>query len=988
VGRLAEDGTLYLAIGLPLRNQRELDRRLQQIYDPASPGYHHYLTSAQFTEMFGPTEGDYQAVIACATAHGLRIAQNHPNRLILDVVGPVAGVEKMFHVTLRLYPHPSEGRTFYAPDVEPSVDSAVPVLDVSGLDDYMPPRPMFVRKTPTTVQTVADATGSGPGGNFFGGDFRNAYLPGVALTGAGQVVGLFEFGAYFSNDIALYQQKAGLQNIRITNVSVGGFNLTPAPGFDDGEEALDIDIVMCMAPGATIMVYEGNNGDSIFNRMATDNLAKQVSCSFGWSPPDASLNNILLEMSVQGQSVFVASGDGGAYSSSSTIFAPDDNTNVTCVGGTTLTTSGAGGPWLSETTWAGSGGGVSSRYPIPGYQRALSMTANHGSATQRNIPDVAAMAEAAIYWYSKNGQSGAVGGTSAAAPLWAGFLALVNQQALANGHAPLGRLNTLLYATGQGPNYNLAFHDITTGNDFNTRSPTNYAAVAGYDLCTGWGSPNGSNMINVLAPATDSLNITPILGFAVVAPYGEPIAPASLSFTLTNAGASSLDWNLGNPWPWLDVSVTNGTLAPGAMSTVAATLDSAGAGDLQFGVYYADVLFTNLNTGVVQSRLFTLAISPANFPLAVTGFNDSVIVPSNAMAGDPRAMGFDLANDLCFYQAGLNANPQVSGSGGKQGLPAGGRFFSQLDGTTTFQLGPYGADNVLLLGGIKPVSGTLSLADRQSYNSLAVIACSANGGAAGTCVVNFADGSASRAFNFNAQDWFNTTTNVALQGFGRLDLGSGLYTENNGSSNPNFYQTTFNLAALGLNEPVASITFTKPGAGQDAGVFAVSGARMPPQPLITQQPQSATNSVASENAVLSVIAMGAPPLAWQWHSGIPDAGAALAGATNSSLFFYTPVPTNDTGSYFVVVSNSYGAVTSSIATLTVLQAPSGVASNELVSVTLLPPSSAGLLQLSWPGGTLQSAFQAEGPYVDIPGAVSPYTVAPSSAQQFFRVRIQ
>jgi subtilase family serine protease len=255
---------------------------------------------------------------------------------------------------------------------------------------------MLIRKAPLTTneQTVADATGSGPGGDFLGSDFRNAYLPGVALTGAGQVVGLFEFGAYFSNDIALYQQKAGLQNIRITNVSVGGFNLTPAPGFDDGEEALDIDMVMCVAPGATIMVYEGNNGDDIFNRMATDNLAKQVSCSFGWSPPDASLNNILLEMSAQGQSVFVASGDGGAYSSSSTIFAPDDNTNVTCVGGTSLTTSGAGGPWQSETTWPGSGGGVSSRYPIPGYQQGLSMTANHGSATQRNIPDVAALSAA------------------------------------------------------------------------------------------------------------------------------------------------------------------------------------------------------------------------------------------------------------------------------------------------------------------------------------------------------------------------------------------------------------------------------------------------------------------------------------------------------------------------------------------------------------------------------------------------------------------
>jgi hypothetical protein len=134
--------------------------------------------------------------------------------------------------------------------------------------------------------------------------------------------------------------------------------------------------------------------------------------------------------------------------------------------------------------------------------------------------------------------------------------------------------------------------------------------------------------------------------------------------------------------------------------------------------------------------------------------------------------------------------------------------------------------------------------------------------------------------------------------------------------------------------------------------------------------------------------MGAPPLAFQWHSEMPGGAAALAGATNSTLLFYAPVPTNDAGSYFVVVSNSYGAVTSSIATLTVKQTPSGAGATNLVSVTLLPQPSAGRLQLSWPGGTLQSASQAEGPYADIPGAASPYSIVPSSAQQFFRVRLQ
>src|SRR5207302_1840158 len=125
-----------------------------------------------------------------------------------------------------------------------------------------------------------------------------------------------------------------------------------------------------------------------------------------------------------------------------------------------------------------------------------------------------------------------------------------------------------------------------------------------------------------------------------------------------------------------------------------------------------------------------------------------------------------------------------------------------------------------------PSSGTLTLVVPHPYNSLAVLASSANGGGNGTLVIHFADGSSSSSINFNAQDWFNTTANVAVQGFGRLQLNSGLFTENDGSSNPNLYQTTVSLAALGLNQPVTSITFTKPNVGvsQDTGIFAVSGA--------------------------------------------------------------------------------------------------------------------------------------------------------------------
>ena len=136
-GRFPGTNRLNLAIGLPLRNQAALDKLLQQIYDPASPNFRQYLTPEQFAERFGPTEQDYQAVIDFAKANGLTVTGTHPNRVMLDVSGTVADIERVFHVTMRTYRHPTENRTFFAPDAEPSVDLAVPILHISGLDDFI-----------------------------------------------------------------------------------------------------------------------------------------------------------------------------------------------------------------------------------------------------------------------------------------------------------------------------------------------------------------------------------------------------------------------------------------------------------------------------------------------------------------------------------------------------------------------------------------------------------------------------------------------------------------------------------------------------------------------------------------------------------------------------------------------------------------------------------------------------------------------------------
>ena len=229
MGLLPATNRLHLAIGLPMRNQAALDKLLAQIYDPASTNYHHYLTPGQFAERFGPTEQDYQALIAFAQSNGLTVKATYPNRLLLDVSGSVATVEKVFHVTLRTYQHPVEDRPFFAPDTDPAIDFNIPILHVGGLDNYAIARPASLKKNSPINRPagVALASGSGPSSQYMGKDFRAAYAPGVTLNGAGQIVGLLEFEGFYSNDIATYETMAGIPPITILTNLVNGFSGTP-----------------------------------------------------------------------------------------------------------------------------------------------------------------------------------------------------------------------------------------------------------------------------------------------------------------------------------------------------------------------------------------------------------------------------------------------------------------------------------------------------------------------------------------------------------------------------------------------------------------------------------------------------------------------------------------------------------------------------------------------------------------------------------------
>ena len=343
-GALDGAAALRLAIGLPLRNREALTDLLGQIYDPASINYHQYLTPEQFAEKFGPTEQDYQAVIAFARANGLQVAATHPNRVVLDVAGPVANIEKALHVKLHTYQHPTEKRLFYAPDTEPSLDLAVPVLHISGLDNYALPKPLL-HKMP--APQAAPALGSGLFGSYMGNDFRNAYVPGTPLNGSGQMVGLLQFDSgFYQSDITAYETQAGLPNVPVQAVLLDGYG--GGPGIGNDEVSLDIEMVVSMAPGVSkIYVFEGNNTDDILNAMAASNQVKQLSASWSY-PIDATSDQIFQQFAAQGQSFFNASGDSDAWLSGQ-IPTPCDDPYITIVGGTTLST--VNNAWASETVW-------------------------------------------------------------------------------------------------------------------------------------------------------------------------------------------------------------------------------------------------------------------------------------------------------------------------------------------------------------------------------------------------------------------------------------------------------------------------------------------------------------------------------------------------------------------------------------------------------------------------------------------------------------
>jgi kumamolisin len=518
---------LSLSVGLQLRNLPQLEDLLAQLYNPRSPMYHHFLTAQQFVEQFAPTPDQVQQVKSYLQQGGLNITSVASNGLLIDATATVAQASALFQVTINNYVLGSN--TFFAnanPPVIPGSLSSI-IASIGGLDNSVKMHPLYhfagsghgKSKLPLNLP---HANVSGYGSTELSGAYDATPLHQAGIDGSNQTVAVFELDGYQSSDITQYLQNYNLGTPNISNVLVDGYDGSAGQGAIEVE--LDIEVVAAMAPKANQIVYEGPNTtqgvNDTYNKIVSDNKAQITTISWGECEAQSgnaelqTLDNIFSQGAAEGIAMYAAAGDSGAYDCNDTNLAVDSpagDPNITGVGGTNLQLNN--GAYGSESVWSnpsdtqrspkgsGGGGGLSSYFKQPSWQQGPGVQ-NQYSNGNREVPDVSADADPATGYavYCTVTAAGCsssgwivVGGTSAAAPMWAGSTALINEYLQQQQKSRLGFANPTLYAlTSANPQY-APFHDITSGTNLY------YPATTGYDEASGIGSPDIYNIARDVA---------------------------------------------------------------------------------------------------------------------------------------------------------------------------------------------------------------------------------------------------------------------------------------------------------------------------------------------------------------------------------------------------------------------------------------------------------------------------------------------------------
>jgi kumamolisin len=481
-----------------LRRRNKVESTESFAYSRAHAPRHH--SRDEFSTIHGARPADIAAIEEFAHEYGLTVTQSSHARRSVVLSGPAGNMQQAFGVTLHHYSSPRgeyRGRT--GPVMVPEEIGSM-VTAVLGLDSRPVAKP-HVRLRP------AQAPGQ-QAGTFTPVQVGNLYSFPTVGNGAGQTIGIIELGGgYRSSDLKTYFKGLGVKEPTVKSVSVdGGVNQPGTDQDSDGEVMLDIEVAGSVAPGANIVVYFAPNTDQGFVDAITtatqDTTNKPSVISISWGGPEESwtaqaadaMLQAVTDAAAVGVTVTVAAGDGGSDDGVGDgqlhVDLPACLPPVLGCGGTRLSASASA--ITSEVVWnetasneGATGGGVSKTYPLPSYQASAGVPVQpETNFAGRGVPDVSGDADPVTgYQVRVDGQNLVIGGTSAVAPLWAGLVALMNQQL---GRS-VGFLNPAIYQIGES-----VFRDITVGNN------GYWSAGPGWDPCTGLGSPNGVALLNAL----------------------------------------------------------------------------------------------------------------------------------------------------------------------------------------------------------------------------------------------------------------------------------------------------------------------------------------------------------------------------------------------------------------------------------------------------------------------------------------------------------
>lgn len=490
-----------IVVALALRDRDGLDAFLRDVHDPASPRFRRALTPETFAARYAPATDDEQALVAYLEQNGFRVTRRFPNRLVVAATGSTGAIERAFGV--RLHRVELRGRDHFAALAEPRLPAplASAVVGVLGLDDLSEMQARSVASGPVPAPRAALGSSCC---SLSPNDLAAFYDRGSDPDGTGQTIAIAGAYAWKDSDNTSFASQWGLPGLPADSgqICTSSGKTPPACRFNQQksvEIALDVEYAHGTAPAAVILNYmSGSTSFTDFaiayEQIVTENRGHVVSTSWGACESGVSTSTqiandqIFASGEAVGQSWFAASGDAGSRDCNGALGVdhPANSPHVMGVGGTTPTCSSgmtSGSPacagYGSESGWSGSGGGVSTLFARPSWQAGCNVPAG----SQRLVPDVALEADTSPgnyvleggFWY-------AVGGTSGAAPQWAGIFALLNE---ASGGAGIGDPGPLLYPRCDRG----AFHDVTAGSN------GDYDATAGYDLVTGLGTADVAALI-------------------------------------------------------------------------------------------------------------------------------------------------------------------------------------------------------------------------------------------------------------------------------------------------------------------------------------------------------------------------------------------------------------------------------------------------------------------------------------------------------------